>query len=141
MALRCTRMSLDFASLVSGTSAPDLAIWVLFSSAMRVSIAIDANQATGIAQWRRECPAGSSGVRTVGSKVGDASDGIALDFHVGAEHLPDKRLQPAQRNNQQLVLRYAHAASVPPFPYLTSTSRCVSPGSTHGSQRGCPALR
>jgi hypothetical protein len=28
-----------------------------------------------------------------------------LDLDVGAEHLPDKRLQPAQRNNQQLVLR------------------------------------
>lgn len=40
VALRCTRMSLDFASLVSGTSAPDLAIWVLFSSAMRVSKAM-----------------------------------------------------------------------------------------------------
>jgi hypothetical protein len=32
VALRCTRMSFDFASLVSGTSAPDLAIFVLFSS-------------------------------------------------------------------------------------------------------------
>jgi hypothetical protein len=32
VALRCTRISLLFANLVSGTSAPDLAICVLFSS-------------------------------------------------------------------------------------------------------------
>lgn len=32
VALRCTRMSLDFASLVSGPNAPDLAIFALLSS-------------------------------------------------------------------------------------------------------------
>jgi hypothetical protein len=60
---------------------------------------------TADAQWRRGYPIVSSDVRTVSSKVGDAANGIALDLDVGAEHLPDKRLQPAQRNNQQLVLR------------------------------------
>ena len=35
VALRCTRMSLDLASLVSGTNAPDFAIFVLFSSETR----------------------------------------------------------------------------------------------------------
>lgn len=32
VAFRCTRISLDLASRVRGTKAPDLAIWVLFSS-------------------------------------------------------------------------------------------------------------
>lgn len=37
-------------------------------------------------------------------EVGDASDGIALDFNVGREHLPDERLESAERDNEQLVL-------------------------------------
>lgn len=32
VAFRCTRMSFDLANLVSGTKAPDFAIFVLFSS-------------------------------------------------------------------------------------------------------------
>jgi hypothetical protein len=38
------------------------------------------------------------------SKIGDTSDGIALHLHVGTEHLTYERLEPAQLDNEQLVL-------------------------------------
>jgi hypothetical protein len=42
---------------------------------------------------------------TMRSEVGDASDGVALDFNVGREHLTDQRIQSAELDDQDLVLR------------------------------------
>jgi hypothetical protein len=45
------------------------------------------------------------------SKVGDASDGIALHFYVGTEHLTYEGLEPAQLDNEQLILSWSRAIS------------------------------
>ena len=87
VALRCTRMSLDLARRVRGTSAPDLAICVLFSSGVS--------------------GASNKGVLyrlTVRGEIGDAADGIALDLDVWTEHLADKRLEAAKRDDEEFVL-------------------------------------
>jgi hypothetical protein len=44
------------------------------------------------------------GKRTMGGKVGDAADGIALDLDVRGGHLLDERLKTAKTNDQNLVL-------------------------------------
>lgn len=78
VALRCTRMSFDLASLVSGTSAPDFAIFVLFSSETR---------------WYQYKEKSSSQRHTMGGQVRDATDGVALYLNIRAQHLPNQRLQ------------------------------------------------
>lgn len=40
----------------------------------------------------------------VRSKIGDATDSIALDLHIGREHLADERGQSTELNNQDLIL-------------------------------------
>lgn len=37
-------------------------------------------------------------------KIRDASHGIALDFDVGTEHLPNKRFKAPEPNDQELVV-------------------------------------
>lgn len=39
------------------------------------------------------------------SQVGNASDRIALNLNILGHHLADKRSQPSQGNNQDLVIR------------------------------------
>jgi hypothetical protein len=75
---------------VRGTSAPDLAIIVLFSSTFWSKIEFDNSS------WGLEL--------TMGCQVGNAPHSIALDLNVGTEHLPDERLEPAELDNQNLVL-------------------------------------
>ena len=41
---------------------------------------------------------------TMCCKIGYASDRIALHLHVGTKHLTYERLEPAQLDNEQLVL-------------------------------------
>lgn len=48
----------------------------------------------------------------VGSEVGYASHGIALDFDVWRQHLTDQGRQTAKLDNEDLVFRY-RAASAP----------------------------
>ena len=74
VAFRCTRISFERAKRVRGTSAPDLAIFVLLSS---------------VGQMRIECTlrAADTATLTMGSKVGNAAYGVALDFDIGTEHL------------------------------------------------------
>ena len=38
------------------------------------------------------------------SEVGDTSNGIALNFNVGAEHLTDKRLKTTKLDNEQFIV-------------------------------------
>ena len=40
------------------------------------------------------------------SQVGDTSHSIALDLHIGAEHLPDERLKATELYDEQLVIGY-----------------------------------
>lgn len=46
---------------------------------------------------------------TMSRQVGHASDCIALHLYVGAQHLPDQRLQSSKRDNEQLVFGYVSA--------------------------------
>jgi hypothetical protein len=41
---------------------------------------------------------------TMCGKIGNTPDGIALHFHVWAKHLTYERLEPAQLDNEQLIL-------------------------------------
>lgn len=45
------------------------------------------------------------------SKVGDTSNSIALDLYVGTKHLTYKGLEPAQLDNEQLVLSWSGVIS------------------------------
>ena len=38
-------------------------------------------------------------------KIGDTAHGVALNFNVGAEHLPDERFETAEFDYEQLVVR------------------------------------
>ena len=88
VALRCTRMSLDRASRVRGTRAPDLAILVLLSSETYEIWSV-------ITQLKS---------RTMCSEVGHTSDGIALDLDVWAEHLANQGLETAEFDDEKLVV-------------------------------------
>ena len=72
VAFLCTLISFDFASRVNGTKAPDLAILVLFSSAItKYRVSAHARQTRFF-----------SGL-TVSGQVGDTTDSVALDLDVG----------------------------------------------------------
>ena len=77
--------------------------------------------------------------RTVSGEISDASDGIALHFDVGAEHLADERFQSTELDNEQLILRYIRIINlkdVKPyrvdalftarFPRAALAARCTS---------------
>ena len=89
VALRWTRMSLERASRVRGTRAPDFAILVLLSSEARTNPI----QKTGH---------GGNGVLelTMSSQVGHTSHCVALHFDIGAEHLPDKRFEATKFHDE-----------------------------------------
>jgi hypothetical protein len=55
---------------------------------------------------------GEEDARTVGSQVGDASDGVALNLNVGRKHLTDKGLEAAELDDGELVLGCLRQASV-----------------------------
>jgi len=40
-------------------------------------------------------------------KIGYASDRIALHLHIGTEHLTYETLEPAQLDNEQLILSWS----------------------------------
>lgn len=92
VAFRWTRMSLERARRVRGTSAPDFAIFVLFSSDEHDENLLNFGYV--------------SGALTVRRKVSDTSDRIALNLDVRAQHLSDEWFQAAQLDNKQLVLSY-----------------------------------
>lgn len=81
-------MSLDLASRVSGTRAPDFAICVLFSSAGQL-VEVQVNAGAGL---------------TVRGEVGDASDGVTLHLDVRTKHLPDEGLEASKRDNEEFVV-------------------------------------
>lgn len=75
VAFRCTRISFERASRVRGTKAPDLAILVLLSSEIVTEINSRENSAPRL---------------TVGGEIRYTTNGIALHFDVGTEHLTDQ---------------------------------------------------
>lgn len=91
VALRCTRMSFERASLVKGTRAPDFAILVLLSSE------------TGGRNLRSGDMAGGNAL-TVCSQVSYASHGVTLHFDIWAEHLANERLETSKLHDEQLVV-------------------------------------
>ena len=80
-----TRMSLDRASRVRGTSAPDLAILFLLSSgSVRSKNEVGQSAGRSWAPVEPDCQArGRRAGLTVRGEVGDASYGVALNLHVG----------------------------------------------------------
>lgn len=90
VAFRCTRMSFDRASRVSGMRAPDRAILALFSST------IGFRQP----QWSPEARESLTMCR----QVGDTSYCITLDFDVWAQHLANEGFEASELHNEQLVL-------------------------------------
>ena len=86
VALRCTLMSLDRARRVSGTKAPDLAIFVLLSSANSFI--------------KNHCIGCMTTPRTMCCQVCHATNCIALNFNVGTEHLTNERFESAKLDYQ-----------------------------------------
>lgn len=72
---------------MSGTSAPDFAILVLLSS---------------IIKFNRLSKSRESRL-TVCRKVRDATDSVALNFDIWAEHLSNQGLEATQLDNEELV--------------------------------------
>ena len=89
VALRCTLISLDRARRVSGTKAPDLAIFVLLSS-VNLFNKKSLHRVTPLTMCCQVCY---------------ATNGIALNLNVGAEHLTNERFESAELDYQQLVVR------------------------------------
>jgi hypothetical protein len=89
-------MSLDRASRVRGTSAPDLAISVLLSSKKEFQMHVMAEHNQG---------------HTMCCKICYASDHIALHLRVGTKHLTYEGFEPAQLNNEQLILSWSWVIS------------------------------
>ena len=47
----------------------------------------------------------------MGSKVGHATDSVALNLNIRAEHLTDERLESVELDDKQLVFRYTDSLS------------------------------
>jgi hypothetical protein len=75
----------------------------------------------------------------VRSKVGNASNSVALHLDVGTEHLTNERLEPAQLDNKQLILGYPELSNwmiiqsrgkdplfTAKFPRAALAARCTS---------------
>ncbi len=60
-------------------------------------------------------------VVVVRGKVGDAADGVALHFDVGAEHLADQGFQTTELDDEQLVLGLTAR-----LPRAALAARCTS---------------
>jgi hypothetical protein len=77
---------------------------------------------------------------TMCSEIGDTSNGITLNFYVGAQHLAYERLEPAQLDNKQLVFSLPPGSSAEQesknhglnllftakFPRAALAARCTS---------------
>ena len=44
-------------------------------------------------------------IRTMRREVGDTTNGVALNFYIWAEHLPNERLESAEPDDEELVVR------------------------------------
>jgi hypothetical protein len=42
----------------------------------------------------------------MGCQIGHTTNGVALDFDIGAQHLPYQRFQPAKLDDEKLVIGY-----------------------------------
>jgi len=128
VAFRCTRISFERASRVSGTKAPDFAIFVLLSSKTKYPVSPCASAAFACDR------------QTMCGKVSDTPNGVALHFHVWAKHLPYERLESTELHDVELIISYNttsqspasisrrgdHALFTAKFPSAALAARCTS---------------
>jgi len=89
VAFLCTRMSFERAKRVRGTKAPDLAILDLLSSGNEVNKHLQVHCVNRI---------------TVSCQVGHTTNGVTLDFDIGAQHLTYQWFQTTKFDNEKLVI-------------------------------------